>query len=154
MPKGANAKPKASKARVAAPAKKSATGARAGNAKRAKKSATARSAAATPVAAKPAAVPARLTLGTECTLRDSANLKSQLLNTVSATDSVVVEGGAVEKIDTAALQLLVAFALREAAAGRRLEWVSASEELLGAGARLGLLEVLSLSAYPRLAGSP
>jgi phospholipid transport system transporter-binding protein len=96
--------------------------------------------------------PARLCLGADCTLREAASLKSLLLSTVSSTDHVIVEGGAVERIDAAALQLLVAFARREADAGRRLVWDSASHELLVAGERLGVLEVLSLPA--RQEGSP
>jgi phospholipid transport system transporter-binding protein len=130
MRRAANTKPKnASKARVAVAVKKS-------PARRVARRAT----------------PAKLTLAADCTLREAAGLKSRLLSTVSPTDQVILEGGAVERIDAAALQLLVAFARREAAAGRRLVWDSASSELIGASARLGLLDVLSLPAPPE--GSP
>jgi ABC-type transporter Mla MlaB component len=91
---------------------------------------------------------ARLVLGTDCTLREAPALQAQLIATVSRTDTVTVDGGAVERIDAAALQLLVAFARRETAAGRRLAWTAASGELLGAGARLGVLEALNLSVHP------
>ena len=90
--------------------------------------------------------PARLALAADCTLREAATLKAQLIATISPTDTVLIEGGAVERIDTAGLQLLVAFAQREQAAGRRLQWQSASDELRNASARLGLLDALSLSA--------
>jgi phospholipid transport system transporter-binding protein len=116
MRKGANAKPKrASKARVALPARK-----------------------------RPAA--ASLILGADCTLREAGNLKSRLLAAEPGSNGVTLDGRAVERIDTAGLQLLVAFARREAASGRPVAWVSASDELLGASARLGLLEVLGLPA--------
>lgn len=89
--------------------------------------------------------PARISLAADCTLREAAALKSQLITTISPTDAVLIDGGAVERIDTAGLQLLVAFAQREHAAGRRLQWQAASEELRSASARLGLLGALSLS---------
>jgi ABC-type transporter Mla MlaB component len=131
MRKGARAKPaKASKARVAIPAKKS-------RARRAPAGAPVRAAARQP---------ARLTLAADCTLREAAGLKALLLQTVSPTGEVIIEGGAVERVDAAGLQLLVAFARREAAAGRQLNWQSASDELRGAGARLGLLAALGLAA--------
>ena len=96
-------------------------------------------------------VPARLTLPAECTLRDAASLQGLLVGTVSPTDSVIVDGGAVTRIDAAALQLLAAFARRELAAGRRLDWHAASAALRTAGATLGLTAVLQLSAA---AGAP
>jgi ABC-type transporter Mla MlaB component len=95
-------------------------------------------------ASRAVAVAARLTLAADCTLREAAGLKALLLQTVSPADHVIIDGGAVERIDTAGLQLLAAFARRESAAGRRLDWQSASAELLGAGARLGLLGALGL----------
>jgi phospholipid transport system transporter-binding protein len=126
MRKGAKAKPqRASKARVALSAKQ-------------------RTAAATRAVAPPSLLPARLTLAADCTLREAAILKTLLLSTVSPAGEVIIEGGAVERIDTAGLQLLVAFARREAAAGRRLAWQSASAELRGASERLGLLDCLGL----------
>jgi anti-anti-sigma regulatory factor len=91
--------------------------------------------------------PARLSLGASCTLREAAALRTQLQGTVSKSDHVILEAGAVEHIDTVGLQLLVAFARREQAAGRRLEWQSPSHELLVASARLGLTEALALTGF-------
>jgi anti-anti-sigma regulatory factor len=64
-------------------------------------------------------------------------------------DPVVVDGSAVERIDTAGLQLLVAFARRQKEAGRRLHWEAASPALLSGSARLGLNEALGLGALAR-----
>jgi anti-anti-sigma regulatory factor len=89
---------------------------------------------------------ARLVLAADCTLREAPALKAQLLATTASSRQVIIEAGAVERIDTAGLQLLVAFAQREAQAGRRLAWQSVSDELRGAGARLGLLDSLGLDA--------
>jgi anti-anti-sigma regulatory factor len=126
MRKGAKAKPKrASKPRVATPARKHSSNRAAPRSK-----------------APPAE--ARLVLAADCTLREAPALKAQLLATTSSGQQVIIEAGAVERIDAAGLQLLVAFAQREAAAGRRLAWQSVSDPLRGAGARLGLLDSLGL----------
>jgi len=79
-----------------------------------------------------------------CTLRDAAALKTLLVGSVPAGKTVTVAGGAVTRIDTAGLQLLAAFALREQSAGRQLQWHSASAELRAASARIGLSGVLQL----------
>ncbi len=69
-----------------------------------------------------------------------------LVAAVSSTDCVIVAGAAVTRIDAAALQLLVAFAQREAAAGRRIQWHEPSDELIASAAQLGLSVVLGLPA--------
>lgn len=137
MRKGAKAGPKrASKPRVANPA----------TASTAKKKRPAGKAARRKTVSP---ADARLVLAADCTLREAPALKAQLLATISATPQVIIEAGAVERIDAAGLQLLVAFARREAAAGRRLAWQSVSDELRGAGARLGLLDPLGLATEAR-----
>jgi len=133
MRKAAGTKPeKASKARLAATSKRPA--ARRAPAKSGR----------TPQPQPPST--ASITLPAECTLRDAAALQALLVSTVSPTDSVIVDGGAVKRIDTAALQLLVAFAHREQAAGRRVRWHAASTELHKASTTLGLAAVLQLPA--------
>lgn len=87
---------------------------------------------------------ARLVLQADCTLREAAALKSRLLELLPGPQGATLEGGGVQRIDTAGLQLLAAFAQRERAAGRPLAWASASEVLRDAGNRLGLAAVLSL----------
>jgi phospholipid transport system transporter-binding protein len=96
----------------------------------------------------PAAAPASdaffLKLDASCTLREIADLQFSLV--VATGDPVVVDGSAVERIDTAGLQLLVALAHRQRQAGGRLEWKAVSPELVKCGARLGLIEALGLPA--------
>ena len=84
-------------------------------------------------------------------MRDAPALQAMLIATVSPTDSVLVDGSAVTRIDAAALQLLVAFARREAAAGRRIDWQNPSSDLIESSAQLGLAAVLGL---PARAGVP
>lgn len=98
--------------------------------------------------AKPAAAPTPdpfyLKLDSCCTLRESADLQFSL---VAATgDPVVVDGSAVERIDTAGLQLLVALARRQQQTGRRLEWKATSPEIIKCGERLGLIAALGIAA--------
>lgn len=142
MRKAAKAKPaKASKSRLAAAATKPAR--RAGGGKAAAKATDSVTSAPAP------AVDARIALSAECTLRDAPALQALLINTISPTDTVIIEAGAVQRIDAAALQLLVAFAQREQAAGRRLSWQEPAAELIESSARLGLTEVLGLDAPAR-----
>ncbi len=63
-------------------------------------------------------------LDASCTLREAADLQFSLV--AASGDPVVVDGSAVERIDTAGLQLLVALARRQQQGGRRLEWKAAS----------------------------
>jgi anti-anti-sigma regulatory factor len=85
-----------------------------------------------------------LTLPADCTLRESADLQFSLM--VANGNPLVVDGSEVQRVDTAGAQLLVALAQRQRNADRRLEWKGASQELLGCGQRLGLLDVLGLAA--------
>ncbi len=85
-------------------------------------------------------------LDASCTLRDSTEMLFNLVAARVRGDAIVVDGGAVLRIDTAGLQLLVALARDEAAAGRPLAWQAASPELLLCSRRLGLLGALGLEA--------
>lgn len=96
-----------------------------------------------PAAAAPVSDAFFLKLDASCTLRETADLQFSLV--VATGDPVVVDGGAVERVDTAGLQLLVALVRRQQHGGRRIEWKAASPELLKCGERLGLLEALGLT---------
>lgn len=94
------------------------------------------------VAAAPASDAFFLKLDASCTLRDTADLQFSLV--AASGDPVVVDGSAVERVDTAGLQLLVALVRRQQQGGRRLEWKAVSPELMKCGERLGLIEALGL----------
>src|SRR5690606_38453661 len=89
---------------------------------------------------------ARLVLQADCTLRQAASLKSSLLALKPGAQGATLDGSAVQRIDTAGLQLLAAFAQGEARAGRPLAWAGVSPLLQDAGRVLGLTAVLSLPA--------
>jgi phospholipid transport system transporter-binding protein len=92
----------------------------------------------------PTVDPFYLKLDADCTLREATDLQFSLL--AASGDPMVVDGGAVERVDTAGLQLLVALARRQQQAGRRLSWKAASPILLKCGERLGLIDALGLAA--------
>jgi anti-anti-sigma regulatory factor len=87
-----------------------------------------------------------LTLEAGCTLRDSIDMQFLLLATDCGSGKVIVDGTRVEHIDTAGLQLLVAFAQAQTKAGRTLQWSGASEQLLRSSRRLGLDGLLGMAA--------
>ena len=85
-----------------------------------------------------------LKLDPRCTLQEAAQLQSRLI--AASGNPLVVDGSAVERIDTAGLQLLVALARRQQQAGRALQWQAASPALRSCTARLGLSAALGLAA--------
>jgi phospholipid transport system transporter-binding protein len=88
----------------------------------------------------------QLVLAPSCTLREAVAMKAQLLEQLDLMCDVEIDGHAVEKIDTAGLQLLVAFA-RQLRDGRRtLAWAAAAPELRRAALQLGLAAALGLPA--------
>lgn len=96
------------------------------------------------VPAAPAADAFLLALESSCTLREIADLQFSLV--AARGDPLVIDGGSVERVDTAGLQLLVALARRQQQAGGRLEWKAVSPELLKSSERLGLAGALCLPA--------
>jgi anti-anti-sigma regulatory factor len=88
--------------------------------------------------------PAGLKLEANCTLRDSIDMHFQLLAVEFGDSDVLVDGSAVERIDTAGLQLLLSFAKHQASLGKSLKWTAASPELVRGSQLLGLAGMLGL----------
>ena len=86
-----------------------------------------------------------LKLEAGCTLRDSIDMQFLLLSTDCGSGKVIVDGTQVEHIDTAGLQLLVAFAQTQARAGRALQWSGVSDQLVRSSQRLGVDAVLGIA---------
>jgi anti-anti-sigma regulatory factor len=82
--------------------------------------------------------PPLVVLGRSCVIGEVAALKLTLLKHLEATDPVTIDPTAVERIDTAALQLLFAFERQRARAGRAVTWRGGSTVLANAVATLGL----------------
>lgn len=87
---------------------------------------------------------AGLKLEASCTLRDCLGMQFQLLAVDFGDSDVRVDGGAVERIDTAGLQMLLAFARHHANRGRPVKWTAVSPELRRGGQLLGLSALLGL----------
>ena len=105
-------------------------------------------AAPQPIAVSAAPRRAGLKLEPSCTLRDALDMQFQLLATDFGDSDVLLDGSAVDRIDTAGLQMLVAFAKYHATSGKRLQWIAASPELQRGSRLLGLDEALGLIPSP------
>ena len=102
--------------------------------------------AAAPAGASEAA---RVLLPVDCRMAAQTALKAELLGALEA-GAIVLEGGQVERVDTAALQLLVLFRRELDARGGTLGWHGTSDALNEAAGLLGLAQLLNLPA-PALA---
>jgi ABC-type transporter Mla MlaB component len=90
-----------------------------------------------------------LTLPCSCTVKDAADLKIALCGHLETADCVVLNAANVERVDTAALQLLCAFVRDRQARGRKVQWQGSSAALLEAADLLALRCLLGLAAAPR-----
>ncbi len=86
-----------------------------------------------------------LILQAECTLAESSSLKSALCALLPNTATVTLDAAAVERIDTATLQMLAAFVRDRRLAGGAIEWRSASTALRDAARLLGMDSMLLLT---------
>jgi anti-anti-sigma regulatory factor len=83
-------------------------------------------------------------LAASCTVRDSLALKSALLDLLMDQRPVTIDVRAVERIDTAALQVLCAFVRDRKAAGGTVLWIGCTESFCEAIRLLGLQRVLNV----------
>jgi phospholipid transport system transporter-binding protein len=82
-------------------------------------------------------------LPAQCLLRDAVEYRQRFLDCVEA-DSVTVDVGAVDRIDTAFIQVLLAFARTRAAAKRAITWQRVSPEFAASVSLLGVQAVLAV----------
>ncbi len=86
------------------------------------------------------------TVAAECTVADASSLKSELAKLVNATDVVTLDIGAVQRIDTAGLQLIATFIRERETNGRQVKWQGTAPVLTTAAQLLGLSALLKLPA--------
>lgn len=72
------------------------------------------------------------------------NLRSELDRALSGGTTLVLDGGRVERVDTAALQILAAFCRACQKTGKALSWKATSQPLNDVAALLGLNDVLGI----------
>ena len=83
-------------------------------------------------------------IAAECTVADASSLKSGLAKLLDESDSVTLDTGAVQRIDTAGLQVIAAFVRERESQGRQVQWrghapaIETAARLLGLGALLKL----------------
>ncbi len=87
---------------------------------------------------------ATLRLAAECTLREAEALKLSLLEAEDSSGDFIIDAGAVTRVDTAGLQLLIGFARRLELTGRQLVWRDVPAPLRAIAARGGLDALLRL----------
>ncbi|MGH8297082.1 MAG: STAS domain-containing protein [Steroidobacteraceae bacterium] len=88
---------------------------------------------------------AALRLAAQCTVAEAESLQSELARRLSEPAPVTVDVNALERIDTAGLQLLAAFVRDRRTAGRAVEWRGRPSALDAAAGLLGLCDMLELA---------
>jgi phospholipid transport system transporter-binding protein len=83
-------------------------------------------------------------LAAECTVADAGTLKSGLAKLLDDAQTVAVDISAVQRIDTAGLQILTTFVLDRMVQDRDVEWVGHAPVLTAAATLLGLNSILKL----------
>jgi anti-anti-sigma regulatory factor len=94
------------------------------------------------------AMPQTFQMDRQCTLREAEALKLALDAAEDSSGDLVVDASAVDRVDTAGLQLLIAFAARLKLIERQLVWQGVSPALRAGARQLGLVEALGLPEAP------
>lgn len=79
----------------------------------------------------------------ECTIAQAADVKTQLESLLGKPASVTLDLDGIRRIDTAGLQVLIAFIRERRSAGREVECAGASAEFLATAEVLGLRALFS-----------
>ena len=102
-------------------------------------------AASVPPTEEAAVASVALVLPADCRIAAQIALKQALMDVLDACE-IVLDGSAVERTDTAALQLLTLFQREVKARGSTLSWCGTSDALNEAAGLLGLTQILELPA--------
>ncbi|HET9107185.1 MAG TPA: STAS domain-containing protein [Steroidobacteraceae bacterium] len=98
-----------------------------------------------PARSRSDAAPSALALAAECTLAQADALQAELARRLDEPQRVIVDVSALQRIDTAGLQLLAAFVQDRRTAGRAVEWRGRAAALDAAAGLLGLRGMLELA---------
>lgn len=101
------------------------------------------SAKKTRVVSKASAGP--FSLPAECTLADAAELKTRLAKLLQSVKPVTLDVAAVQRVDTASMQVLTAFVRQRQERGRAVVWSGDSPAFTQAARILGIDTVLGLT---------
>ncbi len=87
-----------------------------------------------------------LALAAECTVADAGSLKERLASLLDEPLAVTLDVTALQRIDTAGLQVITAFVRERTGLGRQVEWQGTAPVLVTAAQLLGLTSLLRLPA--------
>jgi ABC-type transporter Mla MlaB component len=90
--------------------------------------------------------PATLALAVECMISDASSLKDRLAALLDEPLPVTLDITALQRIDTAGLQVITAFVRERVGHGRGVEWQGTAPILTTAAQLLGLTSLLRLPA--------
>jgi anti-anti-sigma regulatory factor len=93
-------------------------------------------------------------LPAECAIASAPELRDGLLKRLSDARNVQIDASALQRIDTASLQVLAAFARDRRAEGLPVEWLSVPACLTDAAALLDLTDALGLASPAVAAAEP
>ena len=89
----------------------------------------------------------------DCTVADAGSLKAGLAKLLEDPETVAIDISAVQRIDTAGLQILTTFVLDRMVQDRDVEWVGHAPALTAAATLLGLNPILKLPTAEETAGT-
>jgi ABC-type transporter Mla MlaB component len=89
---------------------------------------------------------ATLALPAECMVAEAASLRQSLAALLNEPQPVTLDVAALQRIDTAGLQVITAFVRERGASGRSVEWQGTAPVLSTAAQLLGLTSLLNLPA--------
>ncbi len=98
----------------------------------------------------PPPAPACIDLGTHCTLQDVSGLRRSCLDALDGKLPPVIDGSRVERIDTAALQVLVGFAIDCMERSIVFNWAGRSPALVHGIRLLGIEALLESPGLPAM----
>jgi phospholipid transport system transporter-binding protein len=99
------------------------------------------------VSASPDPAPdAVIHLGAHLTIREAVALRAELLERVDLVDAVGLDASGVQKVDTAGLQVLLAFTRQRRRADVATVWTGCSDSVRRGAASLDLVQALGLPA--------
>jgi ABC-type transporter Mla MlaB component len=88
--------------------------------------------------------PAAFVIAAECTVADAGALKSGLAKLLEDSNAVTLDIGAVQRVDTAGLQVIATFIRERESQGRQVQWRGNAPALAAAAKLLGLSSILKL----------
>jgi ABC-type transporter Mla MlaB component len=92
-----------------------------------------------------------IVLAANCSVKDAAALKSSLCAVANQTTSVTLDASAVERVDTATMQLLCAFVRDRSARNQSIVWRGQSQALHDAVRLLGVAALIGFDAVKGVA---